>query len=36
MPSPTSKILAQERGCVFVTVPQLPAPGKAAPGEVYR
>ncbi|MER6350089.1 polysaccharide deacetylase family protein [Streptomyces sp. NPDC001595] len=26
----------KERGYVFVTVPQLLAPGKAAPGEVYR
>lgn len=26
----------KERGYVFVTVPQLLAPGKAEPGEVYR
>lgn len=26
----------KERGFVFVTVPQLPAPGKAGPGKVYR
>ncbi len=26
----------KERGYVFVTVPQLPAPGRAEPGEVCR
>lgn len=26
----------KERGYVFVTVPRLPAPGTAEPGEVYR
>lgn len=26
----------KKRGYVFVTAPQLPAPGKAEPGKVYR
>ncbi|CAL9624397.1 hypothetical protein SUDANB176_05920 [Streptomyces sp. enrichment culture] len=26
----------EERGCVFVTVPRLLAPGRAEPGKVYR